>query len=403
MENNWFTLHSHTFLWVKGKDGLIYNTSNHSSYSFKIFGKVEKLCNDLLALENLYSVCISKEDLVDDDVKEWIRSIIGIHGGFLTHGIGAEKKPISLKPILKIQDGVDYYSWKHQLGAGGEIIQNLHQLTFYINCSEYGNDEYYQQTFFPLQKCESLDTKKILTFIRCCRNPYLRHINIVGNLFSFPEYHKLLEGLSKFSVSCTIYIIFQDFLQNLKQINLMQWPDYIQFNILLDSTAEQLIPLLNTQLQISTLFTSQSDYLSFYEKFGDERFYCNARVIPIYNGKNIDFFESNVFIDQEELDNIALSKREIFIHQTLNLHDFGKLTIMPDSKVYANVNDESLGTIDDSAYLLVYREFTERQSWLRIRNQHPCIDCVYQWLCPSPSNYEIVIGKPNLCKLFFNR
>jgi hypothetical protein len=32
-----------------------------------------------------------------------------------------------------------------------------------------------------------------------------------------------------------------------------------------------------------------------------------------------------------------------------------------------------------------------------IRNQTPCDDCVYQWLCPSPSDYEIAISRPNLC------
>lgn len=26
-------------------------------------------------------------------------------------------------------------------------------------------------------------------------------------------------------------------------------------------------------------------------------------------------------------------------------------------------------------------------------------DCIYQWLCPSPSNYELVIGQPNLCHI----
>lgn len=31
------------------------------------------------------------------------------------------------------------------------------------------------------------------------------------------------------------------------------------------------------------------------------------------------------------------------------------------------------------------------------RVQNPCNACIYQWLCPSPSNYELAIGKPNLC------
>jgi hypothetical protein len=46
---------------------------------------------------------------------------------------------------------------------------------------------------------------------------------------------------------------------------------------------------------------------------------------------------------------------------------------------------------------MLFKEMSEGQSWLRIRNQVPCNDCIYQWLCSSPSDYELDIGKPNLC------
>ena len=67
-----------------------------------------------------------------------------------------------------------------------------------------------------------------------------------------------------------------------------------------------------------------------------------------------------------------------------------------------NVNQEALGNINDDIRELIYYELVDGKSWHRIRNQAPCIDCIYQWLCPSPSNYEIAIGRPNLChvKLF---
>jgi pseudo-rSAM protein len=65
--------------------------------------------------------------------------------------------------------------------------------------------------------------------------------------------------------------------------------------------------------------------------------------------------------------------------------------------VYADVNQTPLGTIDDTVYSIVYKEFTDGKSWFKVRNLTPCKDCIFQWLCPSPSNYEIAIGRPNLC------
>ena len=50
-----------------------------------------------------------------------------------------------------------------------------------------------------------------------------------------------------------------------------------------------------------------------------------------------------------------------------------------------------------SIHEIVYNEIEKGKSWLRIRNQFPCDNCVYQWICPSPSNYEIAIGRSNLC------
>ena len=84
--------------------------------------------------------------------------------------------------------------------------------------------------------------------------------------------------------------------------------------------------------------------------------------------------------------------------RTMNLYDFGKITILPNGDVYANLNHPSLGNIHvNNIQEILHKEVEEGKSWFRVRNQAPCTDCVYQWICPSPSNYEIAIGRSNLC------
>jgi pseudo-rSAM protein len=84
----------------------------------------------------------------------------------------------------------------------------------------------------------------------------------------------------------------------------------------------------------------------------------------------------------------------------MNIYDFGKINIMPNGDAHANLNHPVLGNIyTDSIYEIVQKEIDEGKSWFNIRNQAPCTDCVYQWLCPPPSNYEIAIGRPNLCHI----
>ena len=90
--------------------------------------------------------------------------------------------------------------------------------------------------------------------------------------------------------------------------------------------------------------------------------------------------------------------KDFFNRQSMNLYDFGKINIVSNGDVYANLNHPSIGNIYiDNIYEIVQKEIDEGLSWLRIRNQAPCKDCAYQWLCPPPSNYEIIIGRPNLC------
>ena len=398
MGKHWITLCTDTFLWLKGNIGFVYNTDNKKSFRFALSERIEEICCELLKTENLYTAEITNTDLNDSKIKEWIDSLISTRAGYLSHNIEFDKRPVSLKPILKVQDKKEYYELKHSQGQGGEALQNLHELTFYINGSEYGSDEYFKQHVFPLKDCQVLNSSKIHSFISNSRNIFLCNINLVGNIFSYPDFEKFIDELSVFSIQCTIHIMIQDFIDNIQLFKEIKWQDNIQFNFLVDTDFDvSLLQDVSLPFSITAFVFSEQDYMQFSNIFDEFFSNKNIRIIPLYNKQNLSFFESNIFIEQDELDNIDLSKNDIFIRQALNIGDFGKLTIMPDGFVYTSVNVPPLGTINNSPYSLVYKEFTEGKSWFKIREQVPCKDCIYQWLCPSPSNYETVIGRPNLC------
>jgi len=115
---------------------------------------------------------------------------------------------------------------------------------------------------------------------------------------------------------------------------------------------------------------------------------------------NINFFEENVFLTSKDILSVHIGLKDFLRKQVLNKNDFGKITIQSNGDVYANVHYPVLGNIYTlSIYWLIQREISEGQSWLRLRNSEPCKQCIYQWLCPSPSDYEIEIGRPNLCNV----
>jgi hypothetical protein len=124
----------------------------------------------------------------------------------------------------------------------------------------------------------------------------------------------------------------------------------------------------------------------------------NYQITPIYTGSNISFFETNVYLTKKDILAMPIPHRIIFCNQKLNSNFFGKLYILSDGTVKANMNTDVLGNIDENSLLKIIEiELNKNTAWRKIRNSKPCNDCLYQYLCPPPSNYETVIGKSYLC------
>ena len=387
-----------TFLWVKNNEGLAYQSKNYRAFVFSLSEKLHKICRHLLVLEHLYTSEFTENELNNSDVRHFVDKILEINAGWLISDTSTKKGSVSLMPVLKIQEEVSDFFEKHERGVGGKIIQHIHELTFYVNGSRYGNDRYYLQTIFPTKHESQLEAEKIIRFIRNSKNPFLTNINLAGNIFSFPDFEALLHNIEAFEITVTICITASDVIANKDILKRIDWGDNVGFRILMNikNNIEQVISFFGDAgipFTVDFIIFSEQDYLDV-EQISTT---IKGNFVPVYNEKNIDFFETNVFIRQEEILASALSKREIFKRQATNIFHFGKLTVLPDGNVYADVNQSSLGTIDDTVYSVVYREFTEEKSWFRVRNFAPCKECIYQWLCPSPSNYETIIGKPNLC------
>lgn len=401
MKQYWLTLNPDTFLWVKQGKGYIYNTINHRIVTFSNEGILKKIVNELLNIDNLYRISLDEDTVKHPDVSSFVHNILETESGTFTQNNEYNRRPISLKPVLKIQDNIDYFKWEHKLNIDGDIIHNLHQLIFYINGSNSGNNEYFKQTFFPTITKNVLDKEKICWFaFNARKSSFLFEISLVGNIWTYPDADILLQKLKKMNYHVIVYVTEKDVLANLEKAN--QYVNQELLHILVtDTNMAESLPkdeIWRKDTLYTFLVASEQSYETA-EKCIKKHNLKKAIIHPTYTGDNISFFEENLFITEEDIANTSLSKREIFAHQSLNINNFGKLFILPDEKVHANVNNPPIGNISDPPHDMVYKEMTEGRSWLQIRNEKPCCDCIYQWLCPSPSNFEFVFKKSNLCHI----
>ena len=291
---------------------------------------------------------------------------------------------------------------RHKHGTGGEIINNLHELIFHINGTPNGSMQYFKQMDYPLKSNLSLDFKPFLSFMHQCNYRMLNKVTFIGDLFNYKYYLQLQNWILANDYLSNLVILDQDFEKNISKTDWIN-SDNINITLVVRRQTEFFYKIkhyVNLPFKIAFSFPvttrNQFDLISQLVK---EVNLTNYSIIPIFNGKNHKFFEENIYLNSDDFKEISLSKREVFANMALNTYSFGKLTIMPDGRLFSNVNDPSLGSIYDPIYNLLYKEMTKRKTWLRIRDMKPCCDCVYQWLCPSPGNYELVTGISNLCHI----
>lgn len=397
MEKNWINLFSETFLWTKDDRGMVYNCLNGKSFLFKNKGTIKKIVTELNNADNLYSYPIDNLP-TSNELNKFINNIISTKSGQIVVA-EVEDKPISLKPISKIQDNITHYKWERNNHIEGSVINNVNELIFYINGSESGSDDIYKQVYYPIKSSTNLNYSLALDFFKqslCSES--LNTISIVGNMATYPYASDLLQELNKYNLNINIYCIDKDIKQGLGKF--WRWTEDFNFNLhVICTNIDNLCAIKNSLTTTSLHFYFYVKQYTEYKtalQLVSENNIENYTIRPIYED-NIPFFEKFVYASKNEIKNYHLSKREIFINQQMNTFSFGKLFVMPDGSVCADHYVKKSGYITDNIQDIVYKELTEGNSWLRVRNQEPCCHCMYQWLCPSPSNYESAIGKTNLC------
>jgi len=385
----WLYFEPFTFCFIKKNKVLVYNCLSGGHFKCHINEKTKSVINELLLPSNMYSILLSANMINDQSIKKFIKNVQQIMAGDILLVTQRTEKPIIIYPKLNIHNDVKRF----ESLARHNILENLRQLTI---CLDNSSKPVKNKDFTNVQMSIEI-TKKVFDKII-----HFKWINIVIDIGKNIKQHLdvfnyLVDISLSFKFRLTIVTNTENFdIVNTSDlgkciVNIMVYPGFTE-----SSLKEIIIQSQNIKDCCFVFNIANEDDYNRAESF------CNIMKIKnqyflLYDGTNLPFFDKYVYLEEKDILSEQLSRKDIFRNQALNTNDFGKLTIMPDGKVYANLNFSSLGTINDDIQALVYKEMTEGNSWLRIRDMKPCCDCIYQWLCPSPSNRELAIGKPNLC------
>ena len=400
IDKQWLCVHNWVYVSILTDVVLLYNTKN-GQYILTKNPKHLLLVNQLQARQNLGAIIIENCLLQSAEYKNFIEEAQQKNIFSLIKYIENQPKPIQLMPILNIQRDVHKLKKDIDRSLGEEIIFYLTELNLFVNNKCSLKCDFCENAVKQFSCCTAKNNKtnlvfsilqsiakqvKILTGVR---------INILGgNIFQYPD---LIKIQTVFPVKNIHYWFYYS---NFKPY-IMNSNSY--FEVLIDLPVKkdiltELIKILPKETTKFHFIVSSIENVESAQYVIKELSIDNFEFHPFYDGENIDFFEKNVFLHQDDITSDIIFQRKIFCNQALNTNFFGKLTILPNGEVFANLNTVNLGNIKDKSILqLIYKELDTNTVWRKTRIQKPCSECIYQYLCPPLSNYEFVIGKSNLC------
>ena len=405
----WLYLHPHVFISEDSDRYLFYNTSTYNGISFEKKEIIASIVEQLQDIEKLYSVKIDLKDLEDDILYEFVETIQAQGYGDIIEG--NLKKPIIMPPVLNLQWSVERLT-ENNSPISENILSYLHEAEIYINgkclfdCSNC--QDRYKQYPCCTKSTSVLDSALLKNFLFSICYTGAAITLLGGNIFQYNGLGEILAILEGIDATHTLVSDWRNVPEDLSLLNNIKRETF-RLKILINELVDihQIIALARRvkDLQIKQCWEISITSLPEYEKAEAlseslSEWADDVTIRPFYTGENISFFEECIFINQEELDNIELDRQGIFALQALNTNHFGKITILTDGNVYANVNEKPLGRIQDPIKEILCEELEKGTSWRRTRyHLEPCSQCRYKLICPSPSNYELAIGKNNLCHI----
>lgn len=391
MENKyWFTLYSPIFVWKKREQCYLYDSDRFIGLHINIKDSwVMAFIDDLRNIDNLYCISLNESQFQYLPLKELIYKLRDNGFGKLVKQNNSQRSPIQLPPILNLQSEVNRLNEQKltDLTVGEHVLNNLSEIHIVLSY-EVTNDF----------------VDSLIAMLDSISRTFTGRIILSGYIPQLNGFKRLWNHFEKLQVTKTFIILLKNIskglLENLNQLQISNIKIIILASSPWDSwdfsEFKDIILPFCTNAEWEFQVTSEKEYYRAEEIISYLKIDA-AKINPYYDGKNIMFFKKHIYLEEGDIEDFQVSKKDIFAHQVLNTFDFGKFTILPNGKIYANPYFPALGTIQDDIRELVYIEMNKGTSWRRIREMEPCCDCIYQWLCPSPSNYEIEIGKPNLC------
>ncbi|MBU8892197.1 MAG: TIGR04150 pseudo-rSAM protein [Bacteroidales bacterium] len=406
LNKTFFTIYPFTYYCLKGDTLFLYNTLNgerfiKSNCDKNILDIITKLYNT----NNIGMVEVNPEKF-NESALCFFKEIKEKLFGDIIHSINGEFNPVQIPKRIHLSG--NRFSEEILFPDKSKGFTQIKELHFFI-MSKYkfvpGNNSLYRQF---LTNCNFKDCNQDLKFEKfrdLVEELMSYELSIVtlycDDIFLYREYEKLFAFLNNLNIKIELVFSYEYYVEKYSQIKKSILNPNIRI-ILHHYNLKELEKDFCTEVGLNCFFVESEQQFNLVEENISEIGIDNYHIAGIYNGNNDSFFESAVFIELEDIFEEKIDFQSILVNSEMNRNDFGKLIILSNGNVFANINNALIGNYyTESLDKILEEELKNGSSWGNVRQRvAPCSECVYNCLCPPISNYEYVLGKFNLCKIF---
>lgn len=416
-DDYWFFIDTYVHIKIKNDSLLLYNSLTGKALQYVKEDEILKLVKRMLLPKNQQVALLTQKSLQNPVISQFVMDVRSHFMGDIIAAANSKGKPVQMMPVVTVEKDVKFLNRHPDYSIGDNVLSYLTEIFLYINneCHQKCHtcrSAYKQFTCCTVKKknLPPLDTRIIKEMLDQTKSASIKRLNVLGgDIFKYPSLAELKQMLKV----CSGEIIFHTHFLNLfeKDGSLTS-----QLKLFANHSAGLKVYVTSpiNQVRLKTVldfFRQAVVNHQFVFIIQDEEEFREAESLislfnieqaiyrPFYNGNNQEFFRENIFVDEDQILKSRPSLKYIYRNSSVNPSNFGRLTILSNGHIYANVNASRLGILGkDSIYDVLYKEVRHGKSWRRVRkNLEPCKRCTFEALCPPLSNYTYAIGRNNLC------
>lgn len=416
----WLYLEPYVHISTAGHAVLFYNSLTGSRFELPKSSRTARVIERLVLPANGYVTGLTGADMKDPAVNSLVAQLQETFMGDLLNLAWSKGKPANIlpEPFFKSYLNKERIS-KPEAREAIDFDNYIHEVVLYLNSDSSSDGDSFplatRQFVFPgntLEKAAVLPWQDLRRFIQHLARYKITGVQVAGSdINGYPDLLPLSDLMAKAGFPVHYHVNARHFNQGVAQTLTTHAHSklgiHFTFPIDLDLLNRIIteLPAIGDAKKIDFQFAvTSAEELDAAQEIISRANLPNPWLNPYYNGKNFSFFRETVFITREDIGNSRPVQHQVFSRMTVNETDFGKFTLLPDGSIHANLNDPPVGILGSvRPEEMILKELLDGVSWTRTRkNISPCRDCLYHFLCPPVSSYELLMNRFNFCDVFEN-